>query len=172
MAISTECPRHDSSVGFQNSAAQVVDALHVVSAFALGFARGLNDTPKIFALLVAANWMGLPSRVSLAALALAMLCGGILHSRKLAQTLGKNITTLNRGQGLAANVVSSTLVIVASLMGSPVSTTHVSTGAIFGIGIWQRQISWRVAGGIVLAWVATLPLGAGIAFVVARAWTA
>ena len=144
----------------------------MVSAFALGFARGLNDTPKIFALLVAANWMGLPSRVSLAALALAMLCGGILHSRKLAQTLGKNITTLNRGQGLAANVVSSTLVIVASLMGSPVSTTHVSTGAIFGIGIWQRQISWRVAGGIVLAWVATLPLGAGIAFVVARAWTA
>jgi PiT family inorganic phosphate transporter len=108
----------------------------------------------------------------LAALALAMLFGGILHSRKLAETLGKNITTLNRGQGLAANVVSSTLVIVASLMGSPVSTTHVSTGAIFGVGIWQRQISWKVAGGIVLAWVATFPLDASIALVVARLWAA
>jgi len=150
------------------SAQTVVDILHGISAFALGFARGLNDTPKVFALLVAASWTGFDPRGSLAVIAVAMAAGGLLHSRRLAETLGHNITEMNHGQGLVANAVASSLVIGASLLGSPVSTTHVSTGGIFGIGIWSGRTSWALAGGIVLAWVATLPLGAAIAFGLAR----
>ena len=70
---------------------------------------------------------------------------------------------MDPGQGLVANSVASTLVIGASLMGSPVSTTHVSTGAIFGIGMHTGSADTKVIGGIVLAWVATLPIAAALA---------
>jgi PiT family inorganic phosphate transporter len=151
------------------SAKTIVDALHQLSAFALGFARGLNDTPKVLGLLVAARWSGVSPRVALIGLATAMAAGGLLQSRRLAHTLGQRITSMNDGQGLVASAVSSGLVIVASLLGSPVSTTHVSTGAIFGIGLWTGDADRKVIGGIVLAWVATLPLGAALAGLAALA---
>lgn len=145
------------------SAQRLVDILHTASAFSLGFARGLNDTPKVLALLVAAGWSGLAPQPSLAIVAVAMAVGGVRHSRRVAETLSHRITTINRGQGLLANGVASSLVIGASLAGAPVSTTHVSTGAIFGIGLWTGNADWRLVGGITLAWVATLPLGAALA---------
>jgi PiT family inorganic phosphate transporter len=141
----------------------LVDRLHLGSAFALGFARGLNDTPKVLALLVAAGWSGIDPRLSLAGVAAAMAAGGWLRARKVAETLAHRITSLSHGQGLLANGVASTLVIGASLLGSPVSTTHVSTGALFGIGAWSARTDWSVVGGILLAWVGTLPLAAALA---------
>ncbi len=150
------------------SAARVVDGSHVLSGLSLGFARGLNDTPKVLALVVAAGWSGIDPRVSLAVVAGAMALGGVLHARRVAETLGHRITDMNRGQGLLANATASTLVIGASLLGSPVSTTHVSTGAIFGIGMHSGRADWRVAGGIVAAWVLTLPLAAALS--ISAAW--
>lgn len=141
----------------------IVDRLHVSSAFALGFARGLNDTPKVLALLVAAGWSGIDPRVSLAVVAGAMALGGWWHARKVAETLAHRITVLSHGQGLLANGISSSLVIGASLLGSPVSTTHVSTGALFGIGLFGGRTDWRMVTGILAAWVATLPLAAALA---------
>jgi len=143
---------------FQPSTA--VDRAHTLSALALGFARGLNDTPKVLALLVAAGWSGIQPRTSLVVVSLAMAVGGFLHSRRVAETLGHRITSVSRSEGLLANAVSSSLVIGASLLGSPVSTTHVSTGAIFGIGVRTGAADRRVVAGIAAAWVATLPLSA------------
>ena len=145
---------------FGISARSLVDGVHAASAFAMGFARGLNDTPKILALLVAGNWSGLDPRISLAVIATAMAAGGWIQSRKVADTLGRRITPMNPGQGLVANGLSSFIIIGASLMGMPVSTTHVSTGSIFGIGLWTREANWRLVSGIVLAWGLTLPLAA------------
>jgi PiT family inorganic phosphate transporter len=86
----------------------------------------------------------------------------------VAETLAHRITSLSHGQGLLANGIASSLVIGASLLGSPVSTTHVSTGALFGIGCWSERTDWRMVGGILAAWVATLPLAAALA--AAAAW--
>jgi PiT family inorganic phosphate transporter len=155
-------------VGFP--AAGIVDWLHMGSAASLGFARGLNDTPKVMALLVAAAWSGLSVPLSLAMIAAAMAAGGILAARRVAETLGHRITVMNRGQGLIANAVGSALVIAASIFGLPVSTTHVSTGAIFGIGTWTGHARWRVMGKIIAAWLATLPLGLALGYAVARFW--
>jgi PiT family inorganic phosphate transporter len=141
----------------------IVDRIHVVSAFALGFARGLNDTPKVLALLVAAGWSGVDPRASLVVVAGAMAAGGWWHARRVAETLSHRITSLSHGQGLIGNGVASSLVIGASLLGSPVSTTHVSTGALFGIGLFRDDTDWRRVSGILLAWLATLPLAASLA---------
>ena len=79
---------------------------------------------------------------------------------KVAMTLSKKITPLNRGQGLVANVVTAMLVVVASRAGLPVSTTHVSTSAVFGIGAVNRSAHARTILQILGAWVITLPAGA------------
>jgi PiT family inorganic phosphate transporter len=150
------------------SAQRIVDTCHLGSGFALGFARGLNDTPKVLALLVAAKWSGLSIPISLGVIAVVMAAGGIIHSRRIAETLGRRITEMNRGQGFVANFVASALVIGASLLGAPVSTTHVSTGAIFGIGLWTNRTQWAVVGQILLAWIVTLPIAMAVAYLVVK----
>ena len=141
----------------------LVDAGHLLSSGALGFARGLNDTPKVIGLLLASGATGLNPSLALTLLAVAMATGGVLHARQLAQTLGNKITQMNRGQGMIANLVASCLVIGASLAGHGVSTTHVSCGAIFGLGLCRRQADWKLVTGIIAAWIGTLPLAAALA---------
>ena len=164
-----QCRRPDDGRLIGISAQRVVDGLHVGSGLALGFARGLNDTPKIMALLVAAAWSGLNPRLGLVLIAGVMAAGGLLHSRRIAETVGRRITEMNHGQGLVANIVASSLVIGASIWGMPVSTTHVSTGAIFGIGLWTGKAHRSVVFRILAAWVATLPVALVLGYAVAAA---
>lgn len=137
-----------------------LDCLHFLSAGAVSFARGLNDTPKIVALLVSSGALGLTWNTGL--VAVAMAAGGILGARKVAETVSHKITSMNHGQGFAANLVTSMLVIFASRWGLPVSTTHVSCGALFGIGLVNRKARWNVIGSILGAWVLTLPVAAAL----------
>ena len=139
-----------------------VDRLHFASAAAVSFARGLNDTPKIAALMVAGGALGAGS-ASLAVV-LAMAIGGWLAAARVADTLAFRLTKMDAGEGLAGNLVTSFLVIVASRFGMPVSTTHVSTGAIFGIALRNGSGHAAVIRNIVLAWVATLPLAAVLGY--------
>jgi len=146
-----------------------LDALHYLSAGAASFARGLNDTPKMVALLLVVP--GFDLRWGFAAIALTMALGALLDADKVAETLGKKVTDLNPGQGFAASLATAALVTTASLHSLPVSTTHVSVGALLGIGITTRQAKWRKVGEILLAWVSTLPcaaLLAGLAFWLVR----
>jgi PiT family inorganic phosphate transporter len=137
---------------------------HLVSAGAVGFARGLNDTPKILGLVLGA---GAASSVSAALLVTAaMAVGGIVAARRVTETLAIRITPMTTDQGFAANLATSLIVIGASRFGLPVSTTHVSTGGIFGIGVPSRKLRWAPAASVVGAWIVTLPIAAtlGVAF--------
>jgi len=142
---------------FGFSIQKVLDGAHILSAAAVSFARGLNDTPKIAGLLVAAH--SLDIKYGMIAIAVGMAIGGLLNSKLVAQTMSKKITKLNHGQGLCANLVTSFLVIIASKFGIPVSTTHVSVGSIFGIGMISKNYNSKVIKSILLSWVVTLPIG-------------
>lgn len=146
---------------------RTLDTLHFLSGGAVGFARGLNDTPKIAALLLVAN--GLDIRWGLAAVAVAMALGGLLNARRVAETMSKKITGMNPGQGFAANLATAVLVTTANWNALPVSTTHVSVGALVGIGVTTRQAHWKAVGQIVLSWIVTLPCGAALAAIAALA---
>jgi PiT family inorganic phosphate transporter len=128
---------------------------------AASFARGLNDTPKIAALLLVAR--ALDIRWGLVAVAIVMAAGGLLGARRVAETLARNITDMNPAEGFAANVATAALVTTASWHGLPVSTTHVSVGALLGIGIVTRQARWKSVTQIVAAWLVTLPCAAALA---------
>jgi PiT family inorganic phosphate transporter len=139
-----------------------IDRLHFASAAAVSFARGLNDTPKIAALMVAGGTLG--AGYASIAVVLAMSAGAWLAAARVADTLAWRVTRMDAGEGLAGNLVTSFLVIVASRLSMPVSTTHVSTGAIFGIAIRNRDGHAAVIRNILLAWIATLPLAAVLGY--------
>lgn len=138
------------------SAKTVLDALHFLSAGLVSFARGLNDTPKIAAILLVGG--SVAPMFSVGVVAIAMAVGGILFVKRIANTMSYEITEMNDGQGFSANFVTSLIVIGASQLGMPVSTTHVSCGALFGIGTITKQAHWGSILKIVMAWVITLPV--------------
>ena len=138
-----------------------VDGIHTLSGLAVCFARAVNDTPKIAALLLAAGAAGAVGvGWKLGLVAVAMALGGIVSARKVAETMSNRITDLNPGQGLTSSLVTAFLVLVASRLGVPVSTTHVSCGSIFGIGMVSGTARWKTIGQILLTWMTTLPMGA------------
>jgi PiT family inorganic phosphate transporter len=157
------CAQPTSGALLGVEATKLLDLAHFLSAGAVSFARGLNDTPKIVALGLALSV--LEPVWSIACVAAAMSLGGLVHSRKIAETVSKRITSMDPEQGLLANLVTSTLVICASKWGLPVSTTHVSCGALFGIGMANGQARWQVIRTILLAWLLTLPTAAMISAV-------
>lgn len=138
-----------------------VDALHFVSAGAVCFARGMNDTPKMAALV--AGSLLLPGAGGMGLVALAMTLGGFIGARKVAETLSHKITGLDPGQGFAANLTTAFLVILGSVKGLPLSTTHVSVGALLGMGILTKQAKWKTVLPVLLAWVITVPCAGVIA---------
>lgn len=137
---------------------RLLDALHFLSAGAVCFARGLNDTPKIVALLLSLPWLRGDAGFYL--VTAAMAAGGLISAKQVAETLSHKITGMNPGQGFAANFATALLVTTASVHGLPVSTTHVSVGALLGIGITTRQAKWRTVLPVLAAWVITLPVSA------------
>ena len=138
----------------------VLDRLHYVSAGAVSFARGLNDTPKIAALLVAASALSIGLTAAMVVIGMGMAVGGLLNARRVASTMSERITTMNHGQGFTANLVTAFLVLVASRWGLPVSTTHISCGSLFGLGTVTGQGRWATMRSILLSWLVTLPVAA------------
>lgn len=164
VASMTECrTRYAGSVAGVG-VGPVLDGVHYLSGGAVGFARGLNDTPKIVALLLAGE--ATHPTVGLVLVVLAMATGGVLNSRRIAETMGKKITPLNPGQGLTANMITAFMVTVASRFGLPVSTTHVSVGSLFGIGLVNGMARRKTIFSILIAWVTTLPTGAALGLLI------
>jgi len=146
------------------SVQSLVNGLHYLSAGMVSFARGLNDTPKIVGLLLVVE--ALRVELGMLAIATAMALGGLLNARKVAVTMSRKIARMNDGQALTANLATGLLVILASRYGLPVSTTHVSVGAISGIGFVNGSAARGVIGGILASWVLTLPIAAVLAALV------
>ncbi|MCQ8105383.1 inorganic phosphate transporter [Methylomonas sp. SURF-2] len=154
----TVCAERQAGLVFGFQLDRLRDGLHFCSAGAVCFARGLNDTPKIAALLLLAP--GFDLQWIIMAVATAMLLGGVFNARRVAETMSHKITSLTHDQGLSANLVTALLVIFASKLGMPVSTTHVSVGSLFGIGLVSGKAHGDVIASIALSWLLTLPCAA------------
>lgn len=148
----------------RTSISRMVDGLHLFSASTICFARGVNDTPKLAALLITANLFS--GTASAIAITTAMAAGGWLLSRRVAETMSHKINQLDTAQGISANLITATLVLFASRLGLPVSTTHVSVGSIIGTGAAGGTLDLSVVRNVLLSWVVTLPIAAGIAFAI------
>ena len=155
----------DQSPAMTISTTATTNAIHWASGGLVGFARGWNDAPKIAALsigaLAAAQVQG-GMAVAFAVVTLAMAAGGLLAGRRVLETLSRKVTPLPLAESLTASMTTALLVSCASWFGMPVSTTHVSTGAIVGAGVRSnpREVKWGKVRDIVMSWVVTLPVAA------------
>ena len=145
--------------------------LQVGSAGFMAFSHGSNDAQKTMGIitlaLVAAGlqtgetiplWVIL---VSASAISLGTAAGGW----RIMKTMGQKVVKLDPIHGFAAETTAATIILTASHFGMPVSTTHVISSAIMGVGSSDRfsRVRWGVAGNIVIAWILTIPLSAATA---------
>jgi inorganic phosphate transporter, PiT family len=147
--------------------------LQLFSAAAYSLGHGGNDAQKtigiIWMLLIAAGISqsgdAMPPGWVVFACYAAMGLGTMFGGWRIVKTMGNRITKLNQARGFSANSGGAITLFVATALGIPVSTTHTITGAIAGVGSTRgaRRVRWGVAGGIVWAWILTIPCSAAVA---------
>ncbi len=150
--------------------------LQLVSASFYSLGHGGNDAQKtigvIWMLLIAAGLTGANDPVPVWVIVccyFAIGAGTLFGGWRIVKTMGQKITKLKPVGGFCAETGGAITLFTATALGIPVSTTHTITGAIVGVGSANKfnAVRWGVAGGIVWAWVLTIPCSA---FVAAVAW--
>ena len=102
----------------------------------------------------------------------ALIAGLWFIGKNVIQTVGHNLTTIHPASGFSAELSASAVVLFASILGLPVSSTHILIGAVLGIGLVNNYTNWDLMKPIAFAWVVTLPVAAilaAIGFVTLRA---
>ncbi len=179
---------------FRRSTPSRVDAgfrrMQLLSAAAFSVSHGANDAQKTMGIIVVAltaggwghlaeagwtppwfNWLGMHHGVSWWIIILChavIALGTVMGGWKVVRTMGAKITRLQPVGGFCAETGGAATVIGASLLGIPVSTTHVITGSILGVGTTRgwRHVNWSSGKKIMLAWIFTLPCTAFMAAVI------
>ncbi|MFQ6483458.1 inorganic phosphate transporter [Brachybacterium epidermidis] len=145
--------------------------LQVFTACAFAFSHGANDIANAvgpFAAVLDVLRTGTVSQEAavpmavLVAFGIALVSGLWFVGRKVIQTVGSGLTTMHPSSGFAAELAAAATVLLASVLGLPVSSTHILIGAVLGVGIVNRAANWKLMRPIFLAWIITLPAAAGI----------
>jgi PiT family inorganic phosphate transporter len=141
------------------------------SSSLLSLAHGTNDAQKTMGVVTLALIANGTLRADastpwwvVVACAVAIGLGTMFGGWRIIRTMGKGFTNLTPQQGFAAQIASSAVILTSSHMGLPLSTTHVATGSIVGVGAAtpQQAVRWKLVGNVALAWLITLPC-AGLA---------
>ena len=144
--------------------------LQVLSAATMAFSHGSNDAQKSMGIITLALFSGgmisefeVPTYVKILC-AMAMAIGTATGGWRIIKTIGGKIFKLESPSGFAADLNSSIVVFGATLLHLPVSTTHVVSGSIMGVGTAKRinAVHWGVAQQMVKAWIMTIPITAAI----------
>lgn len=152
----------------------VANKIQIASAALMAFSHGSNDAQKSMGIITLAllsggyiNELEVPDLVKLAC-AIAMATGTSVGGWKIIRTVGNKIFRMQPIHGLASELNSALTIFTATLLHMPVSTTHVVTGSVLGVG-WAKRfhaVHWSVAYQMVSAWVMTIPctaaVGAGV----------
>lgn len=144
--------------------------VQICSAALMAFSHGSNDAQKSMGIITLALLSGgyiseleVPELVKIAC-ALAMCAGTSVGGWRIIRTVGGKIFRMQPVHGLAADLNSSIIIFSATMLHLPVSTTHVVTGSIMGVGSAKRvrAVHWSVAYQMVSAWVMTIPCTAAV----------
>tara|TARA_B100000315_G_C14490399_1_gene547312 strand:- start:134 stop:1126 length:993 start_codon:yes stop_codon:yes gene_type:complete len=144
----------------------------LISGAAYSFGHGTNDAQKtmgiIAILLFSSGYLGptfyVPVWVILAAHA-AIALGTLIGGWRVVRTMGMKLTHLTPQGGFSAETAAALTLVGTAYAGIPVSTTHTIAGGIMGVGSTRRlsAVRWGIARRIVVAWILTIPMTAGIA---------
>jgi len=147
----------------------------IFTGAAMAFAHGSNDVANgigpmaaVIALINSGGVIAAKSPVTPWMLFLGgigIVIGLATYGYKVMATIGRKITELTPTRGYSATLAAAAVVVMASGLGLPVSTTHIAVGAVMGVGIARGigALDLRVIGGIIVSWFVTVPLGAVLA---------
>lgn len=160
-----------SPISFVNT---FFNKLQIVSAAYMAFSHGGNDAQKTMGIITMAlvSYYKLPAfDVPLWVMilcAVAMSLGTAIGGWRIIKTLGMRLVHLQPIHGFAAEASAGTVIEIASRFGLPLSTTHIISSTILGVGSTKRAsaVRWGIAGRIVMAWILTLPACAILAWVI------
>jgi PiT family inorganic phosphate transporter len=146
--------------------------LQIVSAGFMAFSHGSNDSQKVMGIITMALLSGGYLTEWMVPLWVILLCAFVMGigiaagGWRVIKTLGVQMHKLQPVHGFAAETSATAVILGASALGMPVSTTHVITTCIMGVGATKRlsAVRWGVARKIVMAWIVTLPATAGMAW--------
>ena len=154
--------------------------LQVLTASGFAFSHGSNDIANAvgpFAAIIdtmATNSINpstpVPQQIMIM-FAVALIAGLWFIGKEVIATVGTNLTKIHPASGFSAELASAVVVMAASVLGLPISSTHVLIGAILGIGLVNRSTNWSLMKPIGLAWIITLPVSSllsAFAFVLLR----
>ncbi len=145
--------------------------LQIVSAGFMAFSHGSNDAQKTMGIITLALFTGgvletveVPFWVIIIA-ASALSLGTAVGGWRIMHTMGHRVVKLEPVHGFAAETTAATVIFTAAHFGMPVSTTHVISSAIMGVGTARgvRGVRWGVARSILIAWVVTIPAAGAVA---------
>jgi PiT family inorganic phosphate transporter len=156
---------------------RIFNRSQMVSAAYMAFSHGSNDAQKTMGIITMAliSYYKLPDfnipYWVILLCATAMAFGTAIGGWRIIKTLGVRLVNLRPINGFAAEASAATVIEVASRIGLPLSTTHIISSTIMGVGASKRlsAVRWGVGGNIVLAWVITLPACAVIAWAICKA---
>jgi PiT family inorganic phosphate transporter len=155
--------------------------MQVFTASGFAFSHGSNDIANAIGPFAAVldvlrtGEMGASAAIPPAAMVtfgVALIVGLWFIGKEVIATVGHNLTKMHPASGFSAELSAAAVVMLASLLGLPVSSTHILIGAVLGIGLVNRQTNWDLMKPIALAWVITLPAAAilsALAFIGLRA---
>ena len=143
--------------------------MQVFTASAFAFSHGSNDIANAvgpFAAVLDVLRTGqvnaeaeVPIEI-MVSFGVALVAGLWFIGRRVIATVGTNLTEIHPSSGFSAELSAATVVMVASLLGIPVSSTHILIGAVLGVGMVNKAANWNLMKPIALAWVITLPAAA------------
>ncbi len=146
-------------------------ALHLFSSATYSIGHGLNDAQKTMGIITVLLYstghltgkFHVPHWVAISCY-IAMGLGTLSGGWRIIETMGARITKLSQQQGFSASLGGSVMLVSASWLGIPVSTTHTITGCVVGVGAARRAsaVRWRVARDVGIAWLITIPASAAV----------
>lgn len=145
--------------------------MQVFTAAGFAFSHGSNDIANAigpFAAILDVMRTGeigsqaaIPT-ITMFTFGIALVAGLWFIGKEVIQTVGHNLTTMHPASGFSAELAAAGVVMLASTLGIPVSSTHILIGAVLGIGLVNHQTNWGLMKPIALAWIITLPAAAMI----------
>lgn len=159
---------------------KIVSKFQILGMCAMSFMHGAQDGQKFIGILIIYQYMiknsSVPEAIApmehigiIIFTAIVMFIGVAIGGKKIVDNVGTNMTNLNKKQALCSDISTSLTLFIASLTGVPVSTTHVKTVSIIGVGKSDKQnVSKKSVVQIVKAWLLTFPICLILSYVLAK----
>ena len=156
----------------QKSTNRIFSWFQIFTASSFAFSHGANDIANAvgpFAAILdvlktgSINQTAAIPNIAMVTFGISLVVGLWFLGKEVISTIGSKLAEILPTTGFSAELAASSVILLATKMGIPVSSTHILIGAVLGIGVFNRDANWKMVKPIIMAWVITLPIAGGSA---------